>query len=158
MFLQLASSAEQMFAADPNTTLIKLRQFGEAIARELAARVGLSIEPGSSQAELLFRLGREIRLDTTVIGLFHSLRVAGNQAVHEFHTRHSQAIDGLRVARALAIWFHRSFGQDGNHFQPGPFVTPADPSAQLRALQADLERLRTNLASREQALDSSQQP
>ncbi|HRP22418.1 MAG TPA: hypothetical protein PLF79_04620 [Thauera sp.] len=41
VFLQLASTAEQVFAADPNTTLIKLRQLGEAIAQDLAARVRL---------------------------------------------------------------------------------------------------------------------
>ena len=28
VFLQLASTAEQVFASDPNTTLIKLRQLG----------------------------------------------------------------------------------------------------------------------------------
>lgn len=41
VFLQLASTSEQVFAADPNTTLIKLRQLGEAIAQDLAARVRL---------------------------------------------------------------------------------------------------------------------
>ena len=33
LFLQLAQSAERAFSADPNTTLIKLRQFAEAIAQ-----------------------------------------------------------------------------------------------------------------------------
>jgi len=31
LFFQLAQSAERAFSADPNTTLIKLRQFAEAI-------------------------------------------------------------------------------------------------------------------------------
>lgn len=34
LFVQLA---ERTFASDPNTTLIKLRQFGEALAQHLAA-------------------------------------------------------------------------------------------------------------------------
>ena len=41
VFLQLASTAEQVFAADPNTTLIKLRQLGEALAQDIAARSGI---------------------------------------------------------------------------------------------------------------------
>ena len=32
LFVELAASAERAFASDPNTTLIKLRQFAEAIA------------------------------------------------------------------------------------------------------------------------------
>jgi len=32
VFLQLATAAEQAFSSDPNTTLIKLRQLGEALA------------------------------------------------------------------------------------------------------------------------------
>lgn len=32
LFFQLALTAESIFASDPNTTLIKLRQLGEALA------------------------------------------------------------------------------------------------------------------------------
>lgn len=38
VFLQLASGAEQVFAADPNTTLIKLRQLGEESRTEKEGR------------------------------------------------------------------------------------------------------------------------
>ena len=98
VFLQLASTAEQVFAADPNTTLIKLRQLGEAIAQDLAARVGIVFDDTTTQADLLFRLGREINLDPTIRGLFHTLRIEGNKATHQFRTLHKEAMDGLRVA------------------------------------------------------------
>ncbi len=157
VFLQLASTAEQVFAADPNTTLIKLRQLGEAIAQDLAARVGIVFDDTTTQADLLFRLGREINLDPAIRGLFHTLRIEGNKATHQFRTLHKEAMDGLRVARALAVWFHQSFGPQGERFKPGPFLPPEDPSAQLRALQAEIERLRADIASQHQALDSNQQ-
>ncbi len=80
VFLQLATTAEQVFAADPNTTLIKLRQLGEAIAQDIAARVGIEIDADTKQADLLFKLGREINLDSTVRSLFHTLRIEGNKA------------------------------------------------------------------------------
>lgn len=36
IFFQLASSAEQFFRADPNTTLIKILQLSEAFSKEIA--------------------------------------------------------------------------------------------------------------------------
>lgn len=61
------------------------------------------------------------------------------------------------MARALAIWFHRSFGKAGASFKSGPFVPPADPSAQLRQLQSDIEKLRHDLQHANMALEGSQQ-
>jgi hypothetical protein len=41
---QLAFAAEQSFSADPNTTLIKLRQLGEAFAQDMAASCGIDFD------------------------------------------------------------------------------------------------------------------
>src|SRR5690606_8584150 len=89
--------------------------------------------------------------------LFHTLRVEGNKATHQFQTQHREAIDGLRVARALAIWYHQSFGQQGAAFKPGPFVAPIDPSRELRELQAQIEQLNTQLREASQQADNHQQ-
>ena len=43
VFLQLARMAEQAFASDPNTTLNKLRQFGEELADEHVLNTCFSI-------------------------------------------------------------------------------------------------------------------
>lgn len=59
VFFQLAFAAEQLFSADPNTTLIKLRQLGEALAQDIAARSGIDFDEKTSQADLLFKLNRE---------------------------------------------------------------------------------------------------
>lgn len=157
LFVELAESAERAFASDPNTTLIKLRQLGEALAQHLAALSGIEFDDQTSQSELLYRLNRELRLEPQIKELFHILRIEGNKATHQFRTQHKEAMDGLKVARALAIWFHRSFGKAGASFKPGPFVPPADPSAQLRQLQSDIEKLRHDLQHANMELDSSQQ-
>ncbi|MCC5796300.1 MAG: type I restriction-modification system endonuclease [Methylophaga sp.] len=157
VFVQLANAAERAFSSDPNTTLIKLRQLGEALAQHLAARCGIDFDEQTTQAELLYRLGRELRLESQIKELFHILRVEGNKATHQFRTRHKEAMDGLKVARALAIWFHRSFGRQGASFKPGPFIAPSDPSTQLRELQGDIEKLRHDLQQTNMALDNSQQ-
>lgn len=157
LFVELTASAERAFASDPNTTLIKLRQLGEALAQHMAAMSGVEFDDQTSQADLLYRLNRELRLEPQVKELFHTLRIEGNKATHRFRTLHKEAMDGLKLARELAIWFHRSFGKTGTTFKPGPFVPPADPSAQSRQLQADIEKLRHELQHANKALDSSQQ-
>jgi type I restriction enzyme R subunit len=116
--VELTESAERAFASDPNTTLIKLRQLGEALAQHLAALSGIEFDEQTSQSELLYRLNRELRLEPQIKELFHILRIEGNKATYQFRTQHKEAIDNLKVARALAIWFHRSFGQVGASFKP----------------------------------------
>lgn len=157
VFLQLASTAEQVFASDPNTTLIKLRQLGEALAQDLASRAGIEFDATTTQSDLLYKLSREIQLDQNIRSLFHTLRVEGNKATHEFRTQHREAMDGLKVARALTIWYHQCFGKNAHAFKPGPFVTPADPSTPLRDLQSQIEQLKTQLSESSQQLESNQQ-
>lgn len=157
IFFQLANSAERIFAGEPNACLIKLRQFGEALAQDLATRAGIEFDATTTQADLLSRISREIRLDPTIRDLFHTLRIEGNKATHEFRTQHKDAMDGLKIARSLAIWYHRSFGIKGSTFKPGPFVTPADLSAPLRELRSQIELLKRQLNNSNQQLESNHQ-
>lgn len=157
VFLQLANTAELVFASDPNTTLIKLRQLGEALAQDLASRAGIEFDTNTTQSDLLYKLSREIQLDQNIRSLFHTLRVEGNRATHEFRTQHREAMDGLKVGRALAIWYHQSFSKNPQAFKPGPFVTPSDPSAPLRDLQSQIEQLKAQLSESNQQVESNQQ-
>ncbi len=157
LFVELASAAERAFSSDPNTTLIKLRQLGEALAQNLAVRLGVQLDSQTSQLDLLNKINRELQLEPTVRKLFHTLRVEGNRATHEFKTKHKEAISGLTVARELAIWFHRAFGSAGASFNPGPFKKISDPSQQLRQLHTEIAALKNDLQQANVELDSSQQ-
>ncbi len=157
LLVQIAAAAERAFASDPNTTLIKLRQLGEALAQNIAARIGLPVDNQISQKDLLYSLNRELQLDPMVRELFHGVRIQGNKATHEFHTRHRDAMDGLKVARALAVWFHQSFGKAGASFKAGPFVAPVDPSSKLNHLQTEIEGLKHKLLQASVDLENSQQ-
>lgn len=53
---ELALSAERAFVSDPNTTLIKLRQLGEALAQHIAALTGVEFDEQTSQADLLYKM------------------------------------------------------------------------------------------------------
>ncbi|WP_305906575.1 type I restriction-modification system endonuclease [Methylomarinum sp. Ch1-1] len=157
LFVQIASSAEKAFSSDPNTTLIKLRQLGEALAQHIAALAGIEFNEQTSQNDLLYRLNRELKFEPVVRELFHTLRVEGNKATHQFKTQHKEALACLKVARTLSIWFHQSFGKSGTAFKAGSFIPPPDPSRQLRQLQNEIERLKHDLTETNIQLDSSQQ-
>ena len=157
ILLELAQGAERAFAGDPNTTLVKLRQLSEALAQDIAMRCGIAAQPQTTQAELLYLVGRELSLEPIVMNLFHGLRKAGNQAVHQFKTRHKEALAGLKVGRDLAVWYHRFFGKGSEQFKPEPFIVPEDPSAELRQLQEQIARLKDDLTSASSQLDQNQE-
>ena len=157
LFVELASAAERAFSSDPNTTLIKLRQLGEAMAQNIAARCTIYFDENTSQRDLLNKIYRELNLEATVRELFYTLRVEGNRATHQFKTKHKEAISGLTVARELAVWFHRSFSAAGASFKPGPFKQIKDPSQQLRQLHDEVNTLKNDLRQASGDLDSSQQ-
>ena len=139
--VRLGALAEKYFADDPNTCLIKLRQFGEVLAQLTAAKVGLYTDPEEKQIELLRRLRDRGVLKGESDRLFHELRKAGNDATHGLSGNQRAALSNLKYARALGIWFYRVFSRDRT-FDPGPFIPPPDPDAETQALKTELDRLR----------------
>lgn len=142
--VSLGGLAEQYFASDPNTCLIKLRQFGELLAQLAAAELGLYISDDERQIDLLRRLRERGLLKGEVDRLFHELRRSGNEATHTLTGNHRTALSCLKYARLLGIWFHRVFTKDPN-FNPGPFIPPSNPAVETEALKQELERLRSEL-------------
>lgn len=158
IFLQLATAAERAFVADPATTVLKLRQLGEAFAKHAASACGLYTGPDATQLDLLRTLQASNIVEGKTKDLFHQLRRAGNRTAHEFTADHRIALDQLRMARQLAIWFHRTFGgAAGRQFRPGLFVPPEDPNAKLLEVEAEVHRLRAALTQeREKAAIQAQ--
>jgi type I restriction enzyme R subunit len=79
--------------------------------------------------------------------LLHQVRIAGNQATHAHVDDHALALTTLKIARELAIWFHRTFSPQQS-FKPGPFIPPPPPDAAEASLREELARLRDELAAR----------
>jgi type I restriction enzyme, R subunit len=48
--VRLGALAERYFRHDPNTSLMKLRQFGEVLAQLVAAKAGLNRSPDAPRA------------------------------------------------------------------------------------------------------------
>jgi len=142
LLFKLAETAERCFVPDPNITLVKMRQLGEALAQDIASRVGVEYGANIKQIDLLRELAYTLRLDPKVKDAFHTIRKQGNDASHQFDsTTHRDALAVLQIAWALSCWFHKTFGGSAaNNFKPGKFIKPIDPSAETRALE---ERIRT---------------
>jgi type I restriction enzyme R subunit len=151
----LATQAEEHFAADPTITLFKLRQFGEVLAQRAAAKVGLYASSEERQQDLIDRLWERNVIGATQRTLFHDLRRVGNAAVHEGKGDHREALHQLRMARELAVWFQRSFGNN-RKFEPGPFLPPAEPKRAEAPLHDELERLRSDVDAHKKELEAAQ--
>lgn len=143
LLVKYAAQAEKYTFEDPNTSLIKLRQFIEVLAQQASAYSGTYSSPEESLIDLLDRLSSKGILSPDVTQLFHGIRKAGNHAVHDHAGSQGDALYQLRMARTLAIWFHRSFSQPD--FKPGPFLPPPDPDEAESSLSIELERLRQEL-------------
>jgi type I restriction enzyme R subunit len=161
---RLGADAERFFARDPDVSVVRLRQLGEQLAQRAAARGGVPTSPKEKQYELLCRLEDRGQLPAQASQLFHTLRQVGNTAAHQLQGTHWQALDLLRTARELAVWFHATFGADPA-FRAGPFVSPPDPlalknadAAQARAqreVRDELDRLRKESAAQRTAAEQA---
>ncbi|MFG6415475.1 type I restriction-modification system endonuclease [Roseateles sp. DC23W] len=149
----LGATAERLFPFDPASAVLKLRLLAEAIAQDIAARIGVQLQQ-PTQAELLRAVDSRLGLDQQVRQMFHLLRQRGNAAAHniDHDIGYREGLEALKVARELAVWFHRTFGSSPN-FKPGPFVLPDDPSQRLVELQRQAADLAAQLqdAQRQQA-------
>jgi type I restriction enzyme R subunit len=105
--VQLAARAESYFQDDPATTIIKLRQFAELMAKLVAARHATYEGERETFEAILRRLSFERIIPKPIADVFHALRKAGNNAVHEAAGDHSDALAALKFARQLGVWFHR---------------------------------------------------
>ena len=122
----ITRAAEQNYPDDPNTTLVKLRIFGEATAKHLAKL--LDIDQPDNQHELLRELGKIPFVDDSILNVFHKLRKIGNQAVHEYHNDLQDAEMCLRLSYRLAVWYFRLVTKQYDF--PAPvFVLPTSDHA-----------------------------
>jgi len=152
LLYKLAETAERCFVSDPNTTLVKMRQLGEALAQNIASRVGVESGDDIRQVDLLRNLDYTLRLDPKIKDAFHAIRKYGNDANHNFtSSTHRDALVILQISWRLSCWFHQTFGgSDAKKFVPGKFIKPEDPSIEVRALE---ERVRILEAEQNKAVE-----
>ncbi|MGY2575484.1 type I restriction-modification system endonuclease [Vibrio sp. C8] len=142
----IARAAEKNYPDDPNTTLVKLRIFGEATAKHLAKL--LDIEIPENQNDLLRELARIPFVDDSILQVFHQLRKIGNQAVHEYHNDLQDSEMCLRLAFRLAVWYYRLVTKKYDFAVP-VFILPTSENSEYYAqeilsLKQELAQARNN--------------
>jgi len=99
---RLAVLAERFFAEDANTSLIKSRQFGEYMVKEIAALSGeLEAEGRETTFDLLRRLRVGQIVPREIADIFHAVRKSGNEATHDLGGTPAEALAALKFCRTL---------------------------------------------------------
>lgn len=142
----IARAAEKNYPDDPNTTLVKLRMFGEATAKHLAKILAMDVP--ENQHDLLRELAKIPFVDDSILQVFHQLRKTGNQAVHEYHNDLSDAGMCLRLAFRLAVWYYRLVTKKYD-FEVPVFVLPISENndyyeQEILSLKQELVQARQN--------------
>ncbi|SJZ78159.1 DUF4145 domain-containing protein [Selenihalanaerobacter shriftii] len=118
----LGELAEQNLYRDPNTTLVKLRMFGEQIVDYIFAYDNLEEPVEDSQFNRLKILEREELITGEILEIFHTLRQEGNEAVHNSYGTLEDAKTVLSLAFRLGVWFMQIYGKWD--FEPEEFILP----------------------------------
>ena len=147
LLVNCGAKAEELCFADPPMALGRLRMLTEMLAKQAAAHTGISVTETDDLSYVIGQLKYQGVLKYELAQIFHGLRIAGNAALHEGQGSKGDALHQLKMARTVAVWFHRSFGHDPS-FKPGPFIPPTDPAEADEQLKADLEKLKAEVAKR----------
>ncbi|MCK8827629.1 type I restriction-modification system endonuclease [Natroniella acetigena] len=118
----LGELAEQNLYDDPNTTLIKLRMFGEKIVDYMFAYDKLEEPEDDRQFNKLKILKQEGLMNEDILDIFHLLRRAGNKAVHDTYDSLEKAKTVLSLSFKAGVWFMQVYGEW--NFEPDEFVLP----------------------------------
>ena len=146
LLVRYAALAERYVQDDPNSSLVKSRQFAELLAQHVAVSVGVEADGDDRFLDVLRSLRYEGVTDRRVEDWFHGIRKAGNRAAHQHEDDVSDAVHTLKLARNLAIWFHRKMGRDPR-FKPEPFAMPS-PRVEDEALEQEVAALEENVTER----------
>jgi type I restriction enzyme, R subunit len=134
----LGEMAERNLFIDPNTSLIKLRMFGETLTKYICAMEEMDETKELTQVDRLSQLKRDDLISDEIVDYLHTLRKIGNKAVHESgygSTREAQALTHL--AFRLSVWFMQVYGDWD--FQAPEYVEPVQQDTVSN--QEELEQL-----------------
>lgn len=106
--------AEMHVYDDPNTSLVKIRQIGEFIAKSALELEKIKEPVMCDQNERINILKREELINKDIENIFHTIRKAVNKATHQFSGESKVATLLLSFAFKLSGWFKELYGSDYN--------------------------------------------
>lgn len=133
LLVRFAAQAEGHIFIDPETALFKLRSWVEALTKQIASVARIPDVATLDLLGLLRRLTEKGYLPHEAADLLHSIRTAGNRAVHDAAASQGEALCCLRFAHKAAIWLHKAYGGDPDWRTAPSCATTADPFSILLA-------------------------
>lgn len=176
LLYQLGSASENYLFSDPNTAIIKMGQFGEALIQFIMAEERISLAPDveNTQENRINMLVFEGLLTTDMAEKLHLLRKVRNRAIHNFEEDLRLARQLLPELHAFGCWFMEVYGDPG--YIPPDYEEPkkevkidwemlmaakrkalADKQAELDESQDALAKSREELKTKQQELEKSQE-
>lgn len=101
----LGGFAEKYAHDDPQSSLVKLRQYGENLTLDFFGHFGIPREPGASFYELLDALKDARVVPAVVLSKLHTLRIVGNRGAHGDEVTTRDALGVLEEAFSVGKWF-----------------------------------------------------
>lgn len=129
LLFNLAQAAEYNLYQDPATSLFKLRQYGEYMAKQIFETYGIDLPEDTKFQNLIYNLRSQGILPSNVIDHFTILRKQGNDAVHEYVGTTADATSSLFSAFKLGKWFYESYSVKNMDISTLRFGTPKDLDA-----------------------------
>lgn len=129
LLFNLAQAAEYNLYQDPATSLFKLRQYGEYMAKQIFETYGIDLPDDTKFQNLIYNLRSQGILPSNVIDHFTILRKQGNDAVHEYIGTTADATSSLFSAFKLGKWFYESYSVKNMDISTVRFGTPKDLDA-----------------------------
>lgn len=109
---KIGKMAEYNFYKDPNTCIVKLRQFGEIVVNKVLDYERIEVKKNLKAYIKILKLKEEGLLREDIEGILDSLRDNGNEAVHSVYGDEDTANTLLSSAVILGAWFKEIYGND----------------------------------------------
>ncbi|MDR7299018.1 type I restriction enzyme R subunit [Pelomonas aquatica] len=127
--------AEHYAHTDPESALVKLRNFAERLVDRLYLKLKLERVPQSSFVDLLHNAGFKTIAQPLVLDKLHLLRRLGNRGAHGEDVEAADAVRCVQEAWQLARWLHVTFlggkVEDFSEFKQPP-VEGIDSKAEFK--------------------------
>ena len=120
----LGNLAERYVHDDPNTSLFKLRLFGEKMVEYIFEIQQLDFPFENSAFRRLELLKDEGILEDNILSLFHTIRKSGNQAVHAGKQTEESAMGLLFSSFKIAKWFYETYSDEASDISSIKFHPP----------------------------------
>lgn len=112
LLAKIGEMAEYTLYKDPNTSIMKIRQFGEELVKIMFKVERISDSQKNMASDRLLALKKYELIPEDIEKILTTLRKKGNKAVHGIYGDEETAETLLSMAVKVAAWFQEVYGSD----------------------------------------------